>query len=83
MSAFLLEVESAKWFLVVVVYRRLVIFHWGPEVVAVAVEEVVAGATEVAIMGVGVLVEAEGVAMAGVVAQFGPPLLSYENQLLR
>lgn len=41
------------------------------------------GATEVAIMGVGVLVEAEGVAMAGVVAQFGPPLLSYENQLLR
>lgn len=48
-----------------------------------AVEEVVAGATEVAIMGVGVLVEAEGVAMAGVVAQFGPPLLSYENQLLR
>lgn len=51
--------------------------------VVVAVEEVVAGATEVAIMGVGVLVEAEGVAMAGVVAQFGPPLLSYENQLLR
>lgn len=51
--------------------------------VVVAVEEVVAGAIGEAIMGAGVLVEAEGLAMAGVVAQFGPPLLSYENQLLR